>query len=373
MRRYLPLFFGYFTVMALSNAIVPVLPAYSPDASAHGLIYAGYFLGAFFVTLPAGILTDRYGRMPFVRLGLVVSLASGMVLTAISDPMAVVAGRFLEGAGAGLFVAAAMAMVNADPGHVRLSGWLMASQNAGLVTGLAVAGWLAGFLGTPAAGIALFTLLLGIPALASLLVSEPAAPPGQAGSIGAEEILRTARHHRWLWYSTVVIIGLTGVVTALYPKHSGAGSGQLGIWMAMMGIATIIAVIASSRMAPEPVTAIRWGAILMAGGVALLFFSPAGFLVIGAVAGVVIISQMAFLAGTTGNQGTVMGLYSTFAYLGMALLPAAAGFCADGLGFPAAFVIAALAALSVAATIGRCSCVEAGGNAEILPARENEQ
>ncbi|OPX63875.1 MULTISPECIES: MFS transporter [unclassified Methanoregula] len=371
MRRYLPLFIGYFTVMALSNAIVPVLPAYSPDASAHGLIYAGYFLGAFLVTLPAGILTDRYGRLPFVRLGLLISLASGLFLTVTSDPVPVITARFVEGVGAGLFVAAAMAMVNADPGHVRLSGWLMASQNAGLVTGLALAGWLAAYLGTPPAGIALFTLLLAVPAVASLLVREPAATAAPAGITG-REIFHIARHHRWLWYSTI-IIGITGVVTALYPKHSGAGSGELGTWMAMMGIATIIAVIASARMAPEPVTAIRWGAILMAGGIVLLFFSPAGFLVIGAVAGVVIISQMAFLAGTTGNQGTVMGLYSAFAYLGMALLPAAAGFCADGLGFPAAFLTAALAAISVAATIGLCSCVTAGRDAEILPARENKQ
>ena len=372
MRRYLSLFFGYFTVMALSNAIVPVLPAYSPDASVHGLIYAGYFLGAFFITLPAGILTDRYGRIPFIRLGLVISLASGVLLMLISDPVLVIPGRFLEGVGAGLFVAAAMAMVNADPGHIRLSGWLMASQNAGLVTGLAVTGWLAAYLGTPPAGIALFTLMLVVPAVASLLLREPSGKPGPSG-ISVREILLIARHHRWIWYSTVVIIGLTGVVTALYPKLSGAGSGQLGIWMGMMGIATIIAVITSSRVAPEPVTAIRWGAILMAGGVILLFFSPAGFLVIGAVAGIVIISQMAFLAETAGNQGTVMGLYSTFAYLGMAVLPAAGGVCADRLGFPAAFFIAVLAALSVAATIGRCACVTAGETYGILPARNNKQ
>ena len=143
MRHYLPLFLGYFTVMALSNAIVPVLPFYAPGTSVHGLIYAGYFLGAFFITLPAGILTDRYGRIPFIRLGLAVSLASGLFLAMVTDPVMVIAGRIIEGIGAGFFVAAAMAAVNTDPDHVRMSGWLMASQNAGLVTGLAVAGWLA--------------------------------------------------------------------------------------------------------------------------------------------------------------------------------------------------------------------------------------
>jgi MFS family permease len=359
MRPSLPLFLGYFSVMALSNAIVPVLPFYAPGSSINGLIYAGYFLGAFFITLPAGILTDTYGRIPFVRLGLAVSLASGLFLAVITDPALVIAGRIIEGIGAGLFVAAAMAAVNADPDHVRLSGWLMASQNAGLVTGLAVAGWLAAYLGSPPAGITLFALLLAVPALASLLVREPARghdrPETTAGGI-----LSLTGEYRWLWYSTIILIGITGVVTSLYPGFSKAPPDQLGIWLAGMSVATIITVIIGSRMAPEPVSTIRTGAILMAGGTLLLFISPAGFLVLGAVAGVVIIAQMAFLAGNKEHQGAVMGLYSAFAYLGMALLPAAAGFVADGPGFAAAFIITAFAALTVAVTIGRCRCIPAG-------------
>jgi MFS family permease len=356
MRHYLPLFLGYFSVMALSNAIVPVLPFYAPGSSVNGLIYAGYFLGAFIVTLPAGILTDKYGRVLFVRLGLAVSLASGLFLAVITDPALVIAGRIIEGIGAGLFVAAAMAAVNADPDHVRLSGWLMASQNAGLVTGLAVAGWLAAYLGSPPAGITLFALFLAIPAIASFIVMEPARGHDHPKTT-AEGILSLAGEYRWLWYSTIILIGITGVVTSLYPGFSGAPSDQLGIWLAGMSIATIFAVLIGSRMAPEPVRAIRIGAILMTGGTLLLLISPAGFLVIGAVAGLVIIAQMAFLAENREHQGTVMGLYSAFAYLGMAILPAVTGFIADGPGgFLAAFIITAIAALSVAVTIGRCRC-----------------
>jgi MFS family permease len=87
----------------------------------------------------------------------------------------------------------------------------------------------------------------------------------------------------------------------------------------------------------------------------------------------VIISQMAFLAGTREHQGTIMGLYGSFAYLGMAVLPAAAGFVAAGPGFPAAFVVTALAALSVAATIGSCRCSRPKEALSIMPAEGNEQ
>ena len=58
-----------FAVMALSNAIVPVLPSYTDSSAAQAAIYSAYFLGAFISTLPAGILSDRYGRVPVIRTG----------------------------------------------------------------------------------------------------------------------------------------------------------------------------------------------------------------------------------------------------------------------------------------------------------------
>ena len=51
MRTRLSLFFGIFAVMALSNAIVPVLPHYAGESAVQGAIYAAYFLGAFVTTL----------------------------------------------------------------------------------------------------------------------------------------------------------------------------------------------------------------------------------------------------------------------------------------------------------------------------------
>ena len=46
---------------------------------------------------------------------------------------------------------------------------------------------------------------------------------------------------------------------------------------------------------------------------------------IGALAGIVMIAQMAFLAGIKEHQGIAMGLFSTTSYLGMAALPFIAG------------------------------------------------
>lgn len=353
MRPHLPLFLGVFAIMALSNAIVPVLPAYSTDASQHGMIYAAYFLGAFLITLPAGILSDRYGRMPLIQMGLSITVTSGLILAVTVNPLTVVLIRFVEGVGAGLFVAAAMSAVNSNPDHIHLSGWLMASMNTGLVAGLILAGGLASALHQPAAGILFFALLASVPAGLSLLVPEP---PGTPAPPMNGRILWFLGQYRWLWYSAIVLIGITGVITSLYPRLSGASPVMLSYWIAGMSIATIVAVIIYSRTTLPPLPAIRWSAILAAAAVIVSFWSPVGIIFLGAIAGVVMLAQMAFLSADRGHQGILMGIFSSTSYLGMALLPAAAGFVAVGLGFLPAFCLTALAALSVAVMIGRCPC-----------------
>jgi MFS family permease len=123
-----------------------------------------------------------------------------------------------------------------------------------------------------------------------------------------------------------------------------------------MSVATIIAVIISSRVPLPPVATLRWSAVLMTVAVIITFLSPLGFILIGALAGVIMIAQMAFLSEVHDHQGLVMGLFSTSSYLGMTLLPVVAGFIADTAGFPAGFFFAAVCAVSVAVTIGWCGC-----------------
>ena len=145
MRAYLLVVcLGVFCVMALSNAIVPVLPAFATGSAWEGAIYAAYFLGAFISTLPGGFLSDRYGRTPVIRTGLMLTVISGILLYYTSGPLPVITLRLLEGLGAGLFIAAGMSYVNSQPDHTRMSGYYLAMLNIGLVSGLVASGWLAG-------------------------------------------------------------------------------------------------------------------------------------------------------------------------------------------------------------------------------------
>lgn len=353
MRTRLALFFGIFVVMALSNAIVPVLPQYSGTSALQGAIYAAYFLGACISTLPAGILSDRYGRIPVIRTGLVITVASGFLLSVLVSPYLVIAARIIEGIGGGFFVAGSMSYVNALPDHEKMSGYFMALLNAGLVIGLVFSGWLAAHLTNPATGILLFTGLCLVPAGAGFFIPE-------AGVSKKKEdrgvLFSLVKKYRYLWYSSVVLVGITGAVTALYPRFSGYSPDSLGIWISSMSIATIVAVLVVSRLSLPPVPVIQWCAALMIVAVMVSFYSPVAFEVLGILAGVIMIAQMKFLAQVTDHQGVAMGLFSTTSYLGMTALPVIASVIADAAGFFSAFCITAFFAATVFLTIGRCEC-----------------
>jgi len=336
--------------MALSNAIVPVLPAFSDSPSWTGAIYAAYFLGAFISTLPAGILSDRFGPAALMRTGLALTVAGGVVLFLSGSAPVTLAGRFAEGIGAGLFIAPAMAAVNRRTDHEKMSGYFLALLNAGLVLGLIAAGVLSTISGLPAAGILLFSALAVIPLIASL--GSPKESPASAGHdlvLSWDIFLK----YRWVMYSSVVLIGTTGVATALFPDHSAFPADAAGFWIAGMSIATIVSVMVVSRFPLEEIRMIRISSLLMAGGILLLAWSPAGLLVLGAVAGLVMIAQMALLAGEREHQGIAMGLFTTSSYFGMALLPFLAGMVADLSGIVAAFAVTAVWACTVAFVVGR--------------------
>ena len=89
----------------------------------------------------------------------------------------------------------------------------------------------------------------------------------------------------------------------------------------------------------------------MIGGVLLAYASPLGFIVLGALPGIVMVAQMAVFPGEQDRQGLVMGLFSTSSYLGMTILPFMAGIIAADAGYPDAFLVTAAFGGTVALSI----------------------
>lgn len=341
-----------FALMALSNAVVPVLDQFAEGAELQGLIFSGYFFGAMLTVLPAGLASERYGRLRLMQIGIVGSCLAGLAIALLPSPPVVSVARVLEGVATGLFVSASLAYVNSRQDHGRLSGLYMASLNGGLLVGLVLTGVLVQASGLRTAGVIVFTVL----AIASIALVR-----GSGGVDGRETIdpiprlVPVLRHYRWLFYATVVMFGAGGAVTGLYPGFSSADPGLLGVQISLQNIATIVAILVVSRLSAEPVPMIRWSALAMAVAVAASFYSPYAFIVIGAAAGAVQIGQLAFLARTGEPQGVVVGVFTTASYAGMAVLPVLAATVARSFGYAAAFGLIVLVSLSVVVTIDRCT------------------
>ncbi|HMA04514.1 MAG TPA: MFS transporter [Methanomicrobiales archaeon] len=351
----LAIYLGIFGVMALSNAIVPVLPAFAGGPALQSSIYSAYFLGAFLTVLPAGLLSDRVGRVPVIRAGLAVTVASGLLILVLSDPLLVLAARVAEGVGAGLFVASAMSWMNSREDHERISGDFMASLNLGLVVGLLGSGLIDDALASERAGILAFTLLSVLPAVLVFLIRRD--KPGKQVGEGKP---RRSRGVIWLYLSAVILVGSTGVVTALYPSYTGRGPASLGIILATMNLATILAVILASRLHLPPVRTIQVAGLVLAGAVLSIPFTPAGFALVGILLGFIMIAQLAFLADSGLPQGEAMGFYNAASYAGMTLLPFVSGVIAEQWGFLPAFALVAFFVVIIAAAVGWPDSREAG-------------
>jgi DHA1 family quinolone resistance protein-like MFS transporter len=351
MRKSLPLLIAVFVVMALSNAIIPVLPSFAEESTAlQGAIFSAYFFGALVTVLPAGIYSDRFGRVRFMRSGLAITVLSGLFILFTSDPYAVLGSRLLEGVGAGLFIPAAMSWVNSQEGHERLSGNFMAALNLGLVIGLAGGGWFADLTGTVRGGILLFTLFALFALILLFIVQE-----GKRVEVGALRLLEEGLSYHWLFASALVLLGATGVVSALYPAFTGGAPTALSLEIGLMYAATFTTVLIAARARLPAIPAIRISSLLMAVGVLLCYLNPVGFVLVGVLGGVVIIAQMAYLADTGMPQGAAMGLFNVSTYSGMSLLPFLAGVIVQfsGNDFLLAFAFTAVLCLGVGAVMGR--------------------
>ncbi|KAF5055104.1 Major Facilitator Superfamily protein [anaerobic digester metagenome] len=351
MLQKLPILLGVFVVMALSNAVVPVLPDFAEGAALQGVVYSAYFLGAFLTVLPAGLASDRIGSVPLIRAGLLLTLASGVLILLFPSGLLLLVFRVVEGIGAGLFLSAALAWANSQTPAGQLSGYVMAALNLGLVVGLLATGWLDALFDSHLAGIALFTVLAAPAAAMSFVVRE-----SERVGFAKANFAGIVRNYFWLFAAAVVLVGMTGAVAAVYPEYTGNDSSVLALQLATINIATVIALLVTPRLALRPAPTIRAASLLMAAAVLAGYFTPYAFPAIGALSGVFIVATLAFLAETKIEQGVMTGLFNTASYAGFTFLSAITGLVAGWVGFLAAFVLLAGMAVAVAIPIGRCRC-----------------
>lgn len=91
-------FFGLFLVLPVLSAYALNLEGATPFLI--GVIVGGYALTQAIFQVPFGIMSDKIGRKPTLLLGLVIFLVGSIICAVSTDIYTLMAGRFLQGAGA---------------------------------------------------------------------------------------------------------------------------------------------------------------------------------------------------------------------------------------------------------------------------------
>lgn len=344
--------------MALSNAIVPILPEIAEDLSFQTFIFSAYFFGAMLATLPAGIASDRYGQPFLLRISLSFIVISGLLISVVQTPLFLLVWRFLEGIGTGIFLSSALSWISSQKDIVKNTGYFMAAMNIGLLAGYLGGGWLVAVSGTSFIGVWIFTVLCAIIAL--YMIFFPLPEVGERFSVPARnlvlEIGSLIRRQYPLWFSVVILLGCTGYAQAVFPELSGVKVHEVSLILAAMNFATIITSLSAHYLKTDPVLLIRISAIAMVPVLFSFIEIPFTVLIMGAIAGLIMVSQVAYLSVAEEHQGIAMGLFSTCSYGGMTLIPAIGGYLIEKSSFIISSSIIAICILVTAFIIGRCSC-----------------
>lgn len=358
----LALYLLVFSMMGLSNTVVPILKELSGAAGAGGssLIFSSYFIGAFALMLPLGIAADRYGTKPLIMLAGALTVLTGLIITVAESLAIITVARFVEGVASAAFYPASFAMLSAMRERERRMGQFTFLLNGGLAAGILLAGFLAGAM--LKAGVILFTMLALIALISSLFIR---GIPGveHSGTL----IEKTRREIRLtldmllgprlvgIWLLSFILFGFTGVLIAQYPLYS---AGFLGIWergLVIGGLyigAMLLSLVAGEIEGPRN-RIIRAGLIISALGAFASVYHPLGMIIMGAGTGLSLVGLVTAIP-TSIEQGKAMGLFNTSTYAGMAVVPLAAGIIKTVTSFAFIFSTAGVfLLLSIVISVGK--------------------
>lgn len=344
------------TVMAVQFQTVGstaplLLHSFAIDYAQLGTLIGLYMLPGIFIALPGGVLGQRFGAKQVVLVGLLLMAVGGALMAVASSFFVLAAGRLISGVGAVLINVLMTKMVAdwfAGREIVTAMAMLVASWPLGLALGLILFTPLAAALSWSAAMHAAALLSLAGCALVAFAYRDP---PGLGAAAGAKLRLNLSAREWltvssagsiWMVYNVgyiVLISFLPGFFAA--HGHSTAEAGRIVSWLGWTLIPSVpIAGYLAERLGRPNLFLIGGFAISGIAAAALPFASAPLYpfvllaLAIGVPAGPIMALPAESLRAD--HRAAGMGVYFTWYYAGMAVLPGLAGFARDATASAAA-------------------------------------
>lgn len=347
-----------FTIMGLSNAVIPILPelANLSDGSsgefASSLLFSAYFLGALVTMLPFGILADRFGNLKFIGLGIVLTATSGLIILLSEDLWILLIARFIEGSACGAFFPAAFTILSKFSNPGRYIGEFTFLFNAGLAAGAFLSGLLAETYLKGA--ILIFTILTSLlTAYLFYRYRELAYPESieRPDALKGSEVFRKpyrdikkllSRDNSGIWLSSFLLNGAIGVLVAYYPDYSFGTitKAQLGISISSLYVCAMLTSLLGGRFKVKEETLIRIGiGFSVLGAISAIKYPLLGFSSLGGGSGVATVGFALAVARMNAYRGLSMGLFNTTIYAGLSFAPIIAGLFTGIMSFEKLFIV----------------------------------
>jgi MFS family permease len=368
-RRTLAIYVAAGASFAALSARGLTVPLYAHELGADrfqvGALFSAATLAAALLSMPSGVLIDRFGTRTLLALSILVAAGSQLAMAATTSVAPLYVWQVVGGLGAGAQQAALFSAITALVPSGRLGrsmGWLTFSMQAGFFIGPSIAGLLLQWIDLRT-DIAVTTamLLLAIPgALAASTTVQ------SRKRLALMQPLRALVGQRAF---TPVVIGLVastlawGTVGAFLPIFGKESlhlpSAQIGLMLAIQAVANGLARLPGGRLVDRAKH--RWPIVfvgVMVWGVAAIvlghlngFWAPVILLVIAtpfmATAYVSIGVVFGDLSAAS-TRGVTMGAYGTVLFLGFAVGPLVFGPIVQAYGYAAGFTACAVASMALA-------------------------
>ena len=347
--------------------VLPVLGIYAVDLPGATPQKLGIALGAYGLTqaclqLPLGWLSDRIGRLPIVVAGLCLFIAGSLVAAGAETIHGIIAGRFLQGAGA---IAAALTALAADSTResqrTKAMAVIGASVGLSFVMAIVLGPVIASSLGLQ--GVFLVTAALGAVGLVIVLTVLPKNAPKAAaiadGDWAADHVF--GGRLPVLYASVFLLHGLMMATFLIIPAtlvdtFDFAASEHWKIYLltVVLSIPPALLIMRMGRGGEDPRSALSLAIIALVGGILVALLAPnlttvgvgLCFMFVGINALEAILPATVTQVAPGRLRGTALGIFATCQFLGIFVGGALAGFILSTGGSQAVAGLAGFLALA---------------------------
>jgi len=369
-RRTLAIYIAAGASFAALAARGLTVPLYAHDLGADrfqvGALFSVATLAAAALSLPSGLLIDRFGARALLAFSLVVAAGSQIAAAATTTVLPLFVWQIVGGLGSGAQQAALFSAVTESVKSGRLGramGWLTMSMQVGFFVGPSIAGLLLTWLDIRT-DLAITTVVLVFAVPGALLASGTRQSVERGLSL--REPLRALVAQAAFVPMTVGLVAATlvwGTVGAFLPIFGKEAlqlrGSQVGLLLALQAVANGLSRIPGGRLVDRArnrwpivfVGVVVWSAAAVVLGHLTGFWGPAILLIAAtpfmATAYVAIGVVFGDLSAAS-TRGVTMGMYGTILFLGLAAGPLVFGSVVQNYGYAAGFTACAAVAIALA-------------------------